>query len=255
MIDRRISVEAYISTRTFPDPAKIALGSFPDPRLMVPLTIGDYVTITGTMNGGTVEVNNLIANLAIFTAPGTKPAYVSCESVNYGIVTTQAGEFAETRAVAWTTDPSVTIQWFAMDVDPCTGAVTERNLLVVQPFNTVAAPGAVPGAPLGRAVFRLGKANVSPATRQVGFRLSTGVTQVPLGPTNLTAGQFIQPIFDFIFPEQLTFGTPAIENRFDVIPFLGLGSGPYIPGAPGAAPPTNPVVVGQLSPWPGQAGF
>jgi hypothetical protein len=131
------------------------------------------------------------------------------------------------------------MQWFAMDVDPRTRKVTERNLLLMQP-NTV--------APVGQAVFRLGKTNVNPATRQVGFRLSSGTST---GAGGLTAGQFIQPIFNFIFPELLAIGSPMLENRFDVIPFLGKGSGPYVPGQPGFPAPAAPVIVGQLSPWPG----
>src|SRR6266513_483423 len=88
-------------------------------------------------------------------------------------------EIAETRAVAFVTDPSTTLQWFAIDVDPCTGTTKERNILLLQPDTAVA---------LGRAVFRMGKTLVSPATQQVGFRLSTGTT---ITGNNLTAGQYI----------------------------------------------------------------
>lgn len=209
----------------------------------MPLVVGDYVTVTGTERGGILKVNALNANLGIFTSPGTQPAYVSCESVNYGIVTTQGpAEFAETRAVTFTTDPTQTVSWYAQDVDPCTGNITERLILQVQPQNVA--------APIGRAVFRLGKTDVSPAPRNAVFRLSKGTVDTAGG---IKAGQFIQPIFNYIFPELLAFGGTELENRFDVINFLGQGSGPYTPGTFGLTGPNPPVIVGQLSPWPGSS--
>jgi hypothetical protein len=207
---------------------------------MVPLAVNDFITFVGTWVSGVLTINSLSANLGIYTAPGTKPAYVNCESVQYGISNPAAAiEVAETRAVAFVTDPSTTLQWFAIDVDPCTGATTERNILLLQPSQV---------APLGRAVFRMGKALITPATAQVGFRLSTGTVT---SSNNLTAGQFIQPIFNFIFPELLNFGDPPLTNNFETIPFLAQGSGPYIPGNPLTPAPTTCLRVGQLNPWPG----
>jgi hypothetical protein len=231
---------------TFKDPAIITPAD-PDPNQMVPLLVGDYVTVSGTEIGGTLWVNNLVANLGIFTAAGTKPAYVTCEEVNFGIINAASnaglGEIAETRAVAWTTDVGGgQLDWFAQDIDPCTGVITERSLNVPNQPNTATAP-------LGRAVYRSpGKADLTPATRNVGFRLSNGITK---GAGNLTAGEFIQPVFNYIFPELLTIGTPMIVQTFDVIPYLAAGSGPYVPGSWNFPAPPTPVIVGQLSPWPG----
>lgn len=210
---------------------------------MAPLVVGDYVIMQGTFKNGVYEVYSLNANLGIFTAPGTKPAYVTVESVNFGITSPATGEVAETRAVAWTTDLGSTLNWFAMDVDPCTGAVTERQIATGQPNGA----GVVP---VGRTVYREGKTAVSPATRQVGFRLSTGNST---GPQGIIVGQYIQPVFVFIFPELLTFGNPALVNDFTAIPFLAQGSGPYVPGNPltNATCSGSPVIVGQLNPWPG----
>lgn len=137
------------------------------------------------------------------------------------------------------TDPSTTLQWFAIDVNPCDGTTTERNIQLLQPSQV---------APLGRAVFRMAKTLVSPATAQVGFRLSTGTTT---SGNNLTASQFIQPLFNFIFPELLNFGDPMIPLNLEAINFLAQGSGPYIPGNPLDTPPPTCLRVGQLNPWPG----
>jgi hypothetical protein len=212
---------------------------------MAPLKVGDYVTVQGTEIGGTLWVNSLVANLGLFTSPGTKPAYVTCEEAIFGIVTTQAGEIAETRAVAWTTDVGGgTLDWFAMDQDPCFGTFTERSLHVPMLPNAGVAP-------LGRAVYRTpAKTDLTPATRYVGFRLADGTVTTK---NNLTAGQFIQPIFDYTFPELLIAGDPMLPLAFDTIPYLSQGSGPFVPGTPNAAPLASPPIVGQLSPWPGGA--
>ena len=228
---------------TFKDPATITTTD-PDPNQMVPLVVGDFVTVSGTEIDGTLWVNNLNANLGIYTAAGTKPAYVTCEEALFGIVTTQANvEFGETRAVAFTTDVGGgLLDWFAVDVDPCTGVATERSLNVAMQPNSALQP-------LGRAVFRTPqKLDLTPATRSVGFRLKSGVTK---GAGGITAGEFIQPIFDYTFPELLDTGAPMPINAFDTIPYLAKGSGPYVPGKPGSNPPATPVIVGQLNPWPG----
>ena len=54
---------------------------------MVPLVVGDYVTVSGTqVEGNLLAIYNLEANLGIFTAPGTKPAYITVEAAQYAIV-------------------------------------------------------------------------------------------------------------------------------------------------------------------------
>ncbi|KAJ6550136.1 hypothetical protein B0H19DRAFT_1074018 [Mycena capillaripes] len=179
-------------------------------------------------------------------------------------------------------DPSTALQWYAIDVDPCTGEETERDLLLAQPAGN---------APIGRTTFRTdggggarrrdleerkgggggggdggGKGggggggggggsggggttiDASSPTREVGFRYTTGTSA---GPKGLIAGQFIQPIFFFVFPELISFGANEVPNQFDLMPFLAMGSGPYVPGNYLAEPLESPVRVGQLSPWPG----
>jgi len=109
---------------------------------MVPLLVGDYITVSGTEIAGTLWIANLVANLGIYTAAGTKPAYVTCESAIFGIVPPATpGEVGETRAVAWTTDVGGSLlDWFAQDVDACTGVVTERSLNVAMQPNSGTAP-------------------------------------------------------------------------------------------------------------------
>ncbi|KAJ7101874.1 hypothetical protein C8R44DRAFT_716280 [Mycena epipterygia] len=230
----------YQTSFTYPDPAKVVAGGL-DPRIMAPLAVGDYITYSGIKTPeGVLALYALEANLGIYTAPGTKPAYITADKAQYGIIDPNPNlETGETRGVAFGTDTATTIEFFAIDVDPCTGAETERSLIVAQPSSV---------APIGQVIYRLGKTDASPATREVGFRYTNGASP---GPRGLTVGQFIQPVFDFIFPELIVFGAQEVPNQFNVIPFLAQGSGPLVFGNPLAAPPAKPTIVGQLSPWPG----
>lgn len=67
------------------------------------------------------------------------------------------------------TDTATTIEFYAIDVDPCTGVETERSLVIAQPSSV---------APVGEVIYRLGKQDVSPATREVGFRYTNGPSPV-----------------------------------------------------------------------------
>ncbi|KAJ7065480.1 hypothetical protein C8F01DRAFT_982165 [Mycena amicta] len=90
---------ANLPASTMPDPARVVPGGL-DPRIMVPLVVGDYITYSGTkVPGGLLAVYTLEVNLGIYTAPGTKPAYITCEAAQYGIVigdpTVETGETRE----------------------------------------------------------------------------------------------------------------------------------------------------------------
>ncbi|KAJ7618900.1 hypothetical protein DFH06DRAFT_1107110 [Mycena polygramma] len=76
----------FLTSFTFPDPALVVPGGL-DPSIMVPLVVGDYLTFSGTSTAdGILEVYSLEANLGIYTAPGTKPAYIAVEAAQYAIV-------------------------------------------------------------------------------------------------------------------------------------------------------------------------
>ncbi|KAH6671197.1 hypothetical protein B0J14DRAFT_656180 [Halenospora varia] len=212
------------TTFTFGDPSKPPAGNpnnLPDARLMVALRVGDYVTITGTLVGGTLQVNALNANLGIFTAPRTNPAYVTVEEAIWGVVTPQAGlagEQAETREVAWCTDPEVSIDWIAMDQDSCSDT-----------FN--------------RARYRLGKTTVNTATKQVLFRISPAT---PAGPprTVLTGNN-------------ITAATPIIVGPLNPWPggFSGAANpsgllAPCPPFTPSVPSPTPTASTAPLAPAP-----
>ncbi|KAJ7631906.1 hypothetical protein DFH06DRAFT_1004796 [Mycena polygramma] len=76
----------YQTSFTFPDPTVVVPGGL-DPSVMVPLVVGDYITFSGTkIEDGILAVYSLEANLGIYTAPGTKPAYIGVEAAQYAIV-------------------------------------------------------------------------------------------------------------------------------------------------------------------------
>lgn len=66
----------------------------------------------------------------------------------YGITTPPSADPPETRAVVFTTDQTTPVQWYAEDVDRCTGDITERAIQLVTPQQN---------APVGRVVYRMGK--------------------------------------------------------------------------------------------------
>ncbi|KAJ7145996.1 hypothetical protein C8R44DRAFT_5148 [Mycena epipterygia] len=91
----------YLTSFTFPAPDLVTEGG-PDPRFMTPLVVGDYVTFSGIKTAdGVLELYMLQANLGLFTAPGTQPAYVVAAAAQYAIVSPDPTlEVDETRATA-----------------------------------------------------------------------------------------------------------------------------------------------------------
>ncbi|ORY09273.1 hypothetical protein BCR34DRAFT_602923 [Clohesyomyces aquaticus] len=229
----------------FRDPNRVGglLSNEPDSRAMAPIMVGDSVTVTGQQNGLLFEVTGLIANAGFYTAPNSKPAYLAVEGVNVGVGSTSANvEVGETRAVAFTTDPTTPVEFFFVDVNRCSGAETERSVVVTAPQRA---------GQIGRVIIRMGKTLIAPPTRNVRFRYTNGVaTNLPLLP-GMTPGEYTQPIYDFIMPELTTFGANEVPFEFERMRFLADGEGPFELGNPLSAPITPAVRRGQLDPWPG----
>jgi hypothetical protein len=201
--------------------------------------------------------------MAIYTAPGTNPAYVSIEVGligTGGLTVVGAGEAAiRTKFEGMTTDYTRNIHLYGMDMNPADGSITERD------WGTVAVdPGVAGGlgAVQGRWRFRpaclpfgsvatvrdcvYGPLGVFlPPTREVRAVIEGQQTQVP-SPTAQTSangiyyGQYHAPIGEYIFPENIP-GTPIVPNNFEAIPFLACGGYTSAGG----------TIAGQLNPWPG----
>jgi hypothetical protein len=222
---------------------------FPDSRQQLPFMIGDWIDYSGTLakdaNGlDYISAHTIIANLGIFTSPGSQPAYVSVETILLGTAGVAPPDIVQEATnrifiVGFTTDPTRLIDINAVDVNPCTGVETLRLLGTVDPASQPV-----------RSRFRfhvLGGAFMPP-TREMEVVSYTGTTPAvnpdgtPGYANGLGSGRYRVPNFDFIFPENQQFGQPILANNFQDMPFLAQGSGPLFGSGP---------IVGQLKPWPG----
>ena len=132
--------------------------------------------------------------------------------------------------VGFVTDPSTDVEIYAIDQDPCTGEETDRLIGSATPERDVG----------GRAKweFRTDRENIEPYTRNYRIKLASGTHNTTDG---ILAGQYVQPVTEWIFPEVITPGAipPALN-------FAGIG-----PLANGFGPDTEGNVFHQLNPWPG----
>jgi hypothetical protein len=241
-------------------------GKFPNPKRMVPFAVGDWVTFSGTLfkappgspSPTYLSVHTMTANVGIFTAAGTSPAYVRVEEmlVGTGPSTPPAGVEATTRQtfVGFATDPTSPVRIEALVANPCTGLVTPVILGGSSAVGTT-----TPVA--GRFVQRLLSGAVLPATSTTPAVVPTRLyrvsvldvlpgnvlrprAQFQLPSTSILAGQYTLPNFAYIFPETTTLGAPVFPANFEALPFLVKGDGPL------DGPEAGGPLVGQLNPWP-----
>jgi Big-like domain-containing protein len=221
----------------------------PDPRLMAPFEVGDFIDYSGIQisdaGGPYIAAHTIVSNMTIMTTPGTQPAYVGIEVMVMG-VTTKAGAppgtegAVRTRVEGFSTDVSLAnvVEVMALDVDPCSGAESERTWGFAATDVLVA---------LGRFRFRPSAKDETflPGIRELRVRNSSGTMATPT-PNGLLAGEYTAPIFEFLFSEPAPAGgiDPLPANFWD-LQFLAQGSGPYT-GKLGQS-----GTLGQLSPWPG----
>jgi hypothetical protein len=269
-------------------------GASPDPSIQAPFEVGDYVTFAGTLvqdcamtgcpSGGPttgpwpaagvgatyISAHTINNNVAIYTAPGTNPAYVSTEVTligTGGLTVFGAGEAtARTRFEGMTTDVDPTavaqrlIHLYAVDFNPLTGATGDRD------FGTIGVdpgPEFLLGAVKGRWRFRppclpfgsnptkpdkqcvMNASNsFLPPPREVravvqGAFIAPISAGSPRSANGIVYGQYHAPILEYIFPENVP-GTPLPENNFNTIDFLAQGGYSSSAG----------TLVGQLNPWP-----
>lgn len=267
---------AFVGAFTMPDPATLVAGQLPDPRVQAPIEVGDYITFAGTLVTDTaaspttgpfpgtaltyISAHTVIDNTAIYTAPGTNPAYVAVDVTiigTGGLTVLGAGEAAiRTRFEGFTTDPSRNIHLYGIDVNP-DGTTSDRD------WGTIGVDQGPPkGAVKGRWRFRppclatvaTDKACTPPPagvfippTREVRAVIEGQQTQgnpatAKTAANGLFYGQYHAPILEYIFPENVP-GTPPPPNNFEAIPFLACGG--YIA--------SSGTLAGQLNPWPGAA--
>jgi len=247
---------------TMPPPAP---GVTPNAMLAAPFMVGDYISYSGTLMkdgaqpsagplpalGSTyIAAHTIIANIGIYTSPGSNPAYVALDVILLGVGGLPIPGLAQeatvrTRFEGFCTDPSRLVDLFGIDTDACTAATSDRA------WGTIDVdPGAPTGAVKGRWRFRPPSKVIAlppagtflPATREMRAVLRGAYNELApvISGNGLITGQYRAPIFDFLFPENLGIGNPPVPLNFIDFPFLVNGTGGF-----------NGVNVGQLSPWPG----
>jgi len=269
---RPLAAVGFASTIQMRNPVTEA-GIPPEATKQAPFEVGDYVSFAGTLvnaagnptvlaPAGTatyVSAHTIINNVAIFTWPGTNPAYVFTEVAligTGGLTVAGAGEAAiRTRFEGMTTDPSRNVHLYGIDLNPADGSTSDRD------WGTIGVDQGPPnGAVKGRWRFRppctaavaTDKActpppggTFLPPTREVRAVIEGAWippapnTQSPTSANGLIFGQYHAPILEYIFPENIP-GSPIVPNNFNALDFLAKGG--YTSSAG--------TIVGQLNPWP-----
>jgi hypothetical protein len=246
-----------------------------DPRRQAPLEIADYVNYAGTLvmdsAGPYISAHTITASLGIYTQPGKNPAYLSVDVSligTGGLTVFGAGEAAaRTRFEGMATDETRMIRLYGIDINPTTGATTDREWGAIMP-DLGPPTGAVRGrwrfrppctasVPTTKSCTPPPSGQFIPPTREVravfdglsqfnpGSSTANPNSQVPGTSGAATAanglywGQYHAPIGEYIFPENIP-GSAIPENNFNTIPFLANGGYQSITG----------VQAGVLDPWP-----
>ena len=228
----------------------------PDPTRQAPFEVGDFIDYMGTLKvdsrGAYISAHTLIDHLGIYTTPGAMPAYLSIEMELQGTSAQAVANLPQettsrVKVEGFSTDPSALVDIYAVDVDPNTGAISDRLL---------GAANASGPPVIGRFRFKPFAGAFLPPTRE--FRVvSRTLCGNPAEPcllsgspqtyaNGIVAGQYHAPNFEFIFPENLTLGDAMVPANLQDLIFLFCGSGPLSTPTAGG----NPPMVGQLDPPP-----
>ena len=198
-----------------------------DPRKMVPLVKGDYITYSGMLTeaaDGTffVAAHAVVAMVGIYTSPGTDPAYVTIEEALMGTSGFQDPNIPQEatgriKFVGFTTDPSRDVTLMSVEYDKQTGAEIEDVISTVTPQRL----GQIGRLRIDIRPPRTAVAKV-PRDARIKIIPFTKVSDVP------RAGTFIAPINEYIYPENTLFGWPNRPTSipFDFFCFLKDGAGP-----------------------------
>jgi hypothetical protein len=240
--------------------------------------VGDRITFAGTLakdaaGNKYISAHTITAWVGIYTQPKKDPAYLSIEVsllATGGVPFTGVGQengpgggIGSTRIKmeVVTTDPTRPVAVFALDfLSPGPGAprvATERSLAMTAAAAALArakknavipsmtfAPSAKP--PFGRLRLVVDRANFLPPSRELRVRFVGSTAVKSPGVANgVLANEYKAPVGEFIFPENLVFGQPAVPANFENLCFLFTGIGPLDTLGRTAGP-----TVGRLSPWP-----
>ncbi|KAH9209682.1 hypothetical protein DL95DRAFT_526720 [Leptodontidium sp. 2 PMI_412] len=200
----------------------------PNATQMVPMKVGDYIEYSGIQVGDETIVYGMVVNIDIQTS-GTQPGYVRVEDALIGVQdASPLVEAARHRFVGLASRSDLPITIWAIDEDPCTG---DESYRLVATTNVVASARNKWEVRIQRGT------NVGLFTRN--YRVKIGDTEITTGD-GISAGAYVQPVTEWIFPELVTPGGTPPPIDFTNIGPLRNGFGEI-----------NGQVFGQLNPWPG----
>ena len=200
----------------------------PDATHMVPIRAGDYIEYSGVQFNGETVCYGMVVNIGIQTA-GNQPGFVRVEDALIGIGDAGADvEAARYRFVGLASRSDLPITIYAVDEDPCTGETSDR-LLTTTTVEVSARNKWKVDIPRGT--------NVGKYTRNYRIKIGDNIVETTDG---IRAGQYIQSVTEWIFPELVTPGGTPPPNDFTNIGPLRDGFGPI-----------DGTIFGQLNPWPG----
>ncbi|PSN63261.1 hypothetical protein BS50DRAFT_648762 [Corynespora cassiicola Philippines] len=190
--------------------------SVPDPLVMVPFLPGDFITFSGIRRANEVIAFSIVAQNVMVTTLGDL-VYVRMELGLLGIDNFNPNtELAESRFIGFASNPRTTVALYAMDIDPCTGAVTDR---------IIAALG-LRGGRNEQNKFEYRADILGGYARE--YRVVAEIDGVPKTRTTkngLLAGTYVQPVNVWVHAEQNIPGTPPPANDFSQMPWLTQGVG------------------------------
>ncbi|KAK7984071.1 hypothetical protein PG989_011473 [Apiospora arundinis] len=187
----------------------------PDPLVMAPFVVGDWVEFSGYRNpAGQIVCYSIVAsNIQITT--GGSPTYIRMEDANIGVFTADTNaEAGQTKFVGYTSDAAGSpLSIAAIDIDACTGEPKYRNVV------TAAVDGTQPRTKFDQ---RLRAQAGDRYTRE--YRVLTN-SPTKLTKNNITAGQYIQPVTEWIQPELTSPGIAPVAHDFSGFGHLTNGLG------------------------------
>ena len=210
-----------------------------DPTQQAPFEVGDFIDYLGTLKvdtrGAYISAHTIVARVGIYTTPGTQPVYVTIDVLLQGtssqpLLNLPQESTSRIKVEGFTTDPTNMVDIYAVDVDPRSGATSDRLLGTANPM----------GPPvIGRFRFMPNAGAYLPATREVRVvsrtlcgdpfvpcALDSVFLQSPLPANGLITGQYHAPDFEFIFSENITQGDAVVSANLQDLVFLFCGSGP-----------------------------
>lgn len=202
-----------MSQRPFAGPG---IFTAPDPLIMAPLQAGDFITYSGVWRNGEVLAFGITAMNTQITTLGNI-AYVRVELALLGIDNPSPNaEIAPSRFIGFTSNNRATIALYAMDVDPCTGATTDR---------IIAATGLRGGAN-EQNKWEYRNNVLARYTREYRATVEVnGIQQTRLTKNGLTAGTYVAPVNVWVQGEQVVPGTAPPPHDFSQMGWLTEGVG------------------------------